>query len=309
MVRLASLLGGLVSLAAIVTATPVPAELETLALEAPELEPAELEARAVATLGRSNDWSCTSTVHPNPVILLHGLFASEKLDLNFVEAWLRNKGFCTFALLYGSSTPKLPILGGIKPVAESSLEVAAFIREVHNRTGADKVDIVGHSEGGFQGLYVTKFHGVAPLVDQIIAIASPTHGTDVSGLYKIAYLFGKFSYDAIKNLLATVGCGACNDFAVDGAAVSRLNDGKPIVQPGNTVTIIASRYDEIVTPATTAFVQEPGVHNIFVQDYCPLDPVGHLGVSVDLNVWRLVLNSLERKIGRKFFCLLGPPGR
>ncbi|EQL00714.1 hypothetical protein G6O67_002428 [Ophiocordyceps sinensis] len=294
MVRLASMLGGFVALAAVVAATPVPAELED---------------RAVATLGRSNDWSCKSTVHPNPVILLHGLFASEKLDLNFVEAWLRNKGFCTFAVLYGSFTPNLPILGGLKPVAESSLEVAAFIREVHNRTGAEKVDLVGHSEGGFQALYVPKVHGLGPIVDQIIAIAPPTHGTDISGLYNLAYLFGKFSHDAIKNLLSAVGCGACNDFAADGAAVLKLNDGKPIVQPGNTVTIIASRFDEIVTPTTTSFVREPGVHNIYVQDYCPIDPVGHVGVAVDLNVWRLALNSLERNIGRKFFCLLGPPGR
>lgn len=294
MVRLASLLGGLVSLATVATATPVPAELES---------------RAVATLGRSDDWSCKSAVHPNPVILLHGLFASEKLDLNFVEVWLRKKGFCTFALLYGSFTPKLPILGGLKPVAESSLEVAAFIKEVHARTGAKKVDLVGHSEGGFQALYVPKFHGLGPIIDQIIAIAPPTHGTDISGLYNLAYLFGKWSHDAIKDLLSAVGCGACNDFASDGAAVLRLNDGKPIVQPGNTVTIIASRYDEIVTPPTTSFVQEPGVNNIFVQDYCPVDPVGHIGVAVDLNVWKLVLNSLERKIGRKFFCLLGAPGR
>ncbi|KJZ76581.1 hypothetical protein HIM_03917 [Hirsutella minnesotensis 3608] len=302
MVQLKSLVAGLLSIAS-VSATPFPDTQQ-------QQEQEQAEIAALASFGRSDDWSCKSAKYPNPVILLHGLFASEKLDLNFVEVWLRKKGFCTFAPLYGSYTPKLPILGGLKPVAESSQEIAAFIKQVIQRTGAAKVDLVGHSEGGFQSLYVPKVYpDVAPLIDQVIAIAPPTHGTDLSGLYNLAYLLGQFSQNAIQKLLDDVGCGACNDFTGGGAGVSRLNDGKPIVQPGITVTIIASRYDEIVTPPTTSFVNEPGVHNIWVQDYCPWDPVGHVGVSVDLNIWRLVLNSLERQIGRKFFCLLGPPGR
>lgn len=147
MVRPASLLSGLLGLVAPGLAAAIPAP-------APQLQDAPPQLPTF--VDRSDDWSCRSAAHPNPVVLLHGLFASEKLDLNVLEAWLRRRGFCTFAPLYGSYTPRLPVLGGLKPVTELSREVAAFIRQVHNRTGAARVDVVGHSEGGFLALYAPK---------------------------------------------------------------------------------------------------------------------------------------------------------
>lgn len=258
---------------------------------------------------RENDWSCKSTKHPNPVVLLHGLGASQDLDLNFMEAWLRPQGFCTFAITYGSYTPYLPVLGGLKSIEQSSQEIASFIKEVHQRTGASKIDIVGHSEGGFQALYVPKFTGIAPIIDNIVAIAPPTRGTTGSGLLNLLYLFANASREAVGKVLNAVGCAACDDVIIGGKAVAKLNDGQPIQQPGNTITVLISVFDESVTPTAMTFIHEEGVHNIYVQDYCPLDPVGHIGEATDLNVWNLVLNSLEKKVGRKFICLAGPPGR
>ncbi|PNY26892.1 Uncharacterized protein TCAP_03180 [Tolypocladium capitatum] len=247
---------------------------------------------------RTNDWSCEGAHHANPVVLLHGLGGSEQIGLRSLETWLRVRGLCTFALTYGSYAPQLSILGGLKPIAESSQEIAAFVGEVHRRTGARKVDLVGHSEGAFQALYTPKFGGVADVVDNVVAIAPPTHGTSFAGLYNLAYVLGHASREAVGALLHVVGCAACDDLGPEGAAVTRLNDGKPIVQPGNTVTVIASGLDELITPTTTAFINEPGVNNVYVQDYCPLDPVGHMGEAVDANVWNLVLNTLEKKVGR-----------
>ncbi|KAJ6445665.1 lipase class 2 [Purpureocillium lavendulum] len=297
MVCLPSLALGLASLATVL-ASPLPDKAPTK------------EDDSVA-IQRTNDFSCKSSKHPNPVVLLHGLGASEQIDLNFLEVWLRHRGFCTFALTYGSYAPYIPILGGLKPIAESSREIAAFIREVRSRTGAAKVDVVGHSEGGFQSLYTAKFGGagVTDAIDKVVAIAPPTHGTSFAGLYNLAYLFGSASREAVGKVLDAVGCAACDDLGPDGAAVRRLNDGTPIAQRGHAVTVITSRLDELVTPTTTAFVVEPGVSNIYVQDYCPLDPVGHIGEAVDTNVWNLVLNGLDGKTGRKFVCLAGPPGR
>lgn len=253
---------------------------------------------------KGNHFSCRSTKHPNPVIALHGLFFNKDLDLNFLEAWLRQKGYCTFSLTYGLY-PNIP-LGGIKPINESAVEIADFIKEVLQKTGASKVDIVGHSEGALQGLYVPKFAGVAHLVDHVIAIAPPTQGSTLSGLLLLAKELGVLP--AVNELLDTIGCQACNDVFAGSDLVKRLNDG-PIVQPGNKVTVIASRFDYVVTPSASAFVHEDGVANIFVQDYCPLDLVGHGSLAIDSNMWNLVLNSLEDKIGRKFFCVIAPPVR
>lgn len=283
------------------------AKLATLGLCAAVAVANPVPADNSAPSFKHNDFSCKSASHPDPVILLHGLGATYYEDINFLENYLQTKGFCTFSITYGAYDG-FPLVGGLKPIAESSAQIAAFINEVKEKTGASKVNLVGHSEGAFQTLYTAKFGGVASSIDTITAIAPPTHGTSFANLVKLGTLLlgGR---DNLDNIIKKVGCGACDDLVTDGGAIKKLNDGKPIAQPGNTVTIIASRYDELVTPTKTSFVGEDGVNNIYVQDYCPLDPVGHIGEAYDTNVWNLVLNSLEKQTGRKFACLAGSPGR
>lgn len=264
-----------------------------------------LSANAADVFG-INDFSCQST--SNPVVLLHGLGATYYEDLNVLQYWLQNQGYCTYSLTYGAYEG-FPWAGGLKPINESAPEIAAYIEEVAQKTGHAKVDLVGHSEGGFQALYVPKFEGVADLIESIVAIAPPTHGTDTAGLFNLAYLFGDASREAVGDVLDAVGCGACDDLGPDGDAVDRLNDGTPIVQPGNKVTIITSKYDELVTPPETSFVDEDGVRNLWVQDTCAFDPVGHIGEAYDTNVWNLVKNALDEKPDRAFICLIGSPGK
>lgn len=252
-----------------------------------------------------NDFSCESS--SNPVVLLHGLGATYYEDLNFLQSWLQADGYCTYSLTYGAYDG-FPFVGGLKPIKESAPEIAAYIKEVVQKTGKSKVDLVGHSEGAFQSLYVPKFEGVSDLIDKIVPIAPPTHATTFANLYKLATILGDTSNDLVKGVLDTVGCGACSDLTTGGDAVDRLNDG-PIVQPGNHVTVIASKYDELVTPTKTSFIDEDGVNNIYIQDTCPLDPVGHIGEAYDLNVWNLVKNVLDSTPDRKFLCLIGSPGK
>lgn len=151
-------------------------------------------------------------------------------------------------------------------------------------------------------MYTTKFDGVAPIVKNIIAIGPSTHGTTLGGLWNLAYILGNASRELIDTLLHTVGCAACTELGVGGSAVAKLNDGKPIVQAGNIVTIVTSKTDEIATPPETAFVRENGVYNFWVQDYCPGSTVKHFPEAHDKDVWNIVLNSLESQIGRKFTC-------
>ncbi|KAA8641939.1 hypothetical protein EYZ11_002558 [Aspergillus tanneri] len=256
-----------------------------------------------------NDFFCRSKEHPNPVIFLHGLGATFYEDLNFLQYWLQSKGYCTYAQTYGEYEG-FPLLGGLKPIADSAKQIAAYIREVAEKTESDKVDLVGHSEGAFQTLYVPKFEaGVSGLLDKLVAIAPPTHGTNFGGIYNLAYAFGNVSREAVGEALRAVGCAACDELGPNGPAVDRLNDGEPIVQPGNSLTVIASKWDEMVTPTSTSFVHEDGVHNVWVQDFCKLDPVGHIGEAYDLNVWNLVKNALDGMPDRHFFCVLGSPGK
>jgi pimeloyl-ACP methyl ester carboxylesterase len=258
--------------------------------------------------GGINDPACQPTAaHPQPVVMLHGLGANMNEDINFLQYDLASKGYCTFALTYGAPDGQT-FVGGLEPIATSAQQIRAFILQVLSETGAAKVDVVGHSEGAFQALYVTKTQGIAGKIAKVVAIAPPTHGTTFAGLYNLAYVFGQAERALVGQLLTTFGCPACSDLGTGGSAVATLDSG-PIAQAGVSYTIIASRYDELVTPTSTAFVNEPGVTNEYVQDSCPLDPVGHIGEAYDTNVWHLVENALDPADATPINpCSLGSPG-
>ncbi|WP_327358662.1 esterase/lipase family protein [Streptomyces sp. NBC_01304] len=278
----------------------------TLALGAALPASAAQDGAAAAGGGGINDFSCKpSSAHPEPVVLLHGTFATWYEDINFLQADLAARGYCTFASTYGEY-PEFPLVGGLKPVAESNVEIKEYVEKVRGATGAAKVAVVGHSEGGLQSLYLAKMQGIQPHIARVVAIAPPTHGTDAAGLVKLGdKLLGRGTLDKIA---ATLGFPVLSDEFPGGPAIKALNDG-PVAQPGIAYTIITSRFDEIVTPTETSFVREPGVTNQYVQDFCPLDPVGHIGEAYDLNVWHLVRNALDPKNATRIkVCAVGSPG-
>ncbi|MFJ1868716.1 esterase/lipase family protein [Streptomyces sp. NPDC088097] len=283
-------------LALALAATAAPAQAQA----APDAAP------AAAASGGINDFSCRpSTAHPEPVVLLHGTFATWYEDLNFLQADLAARGYCTFALTYGAYDG-FPLVGGLKPVAISNVEIKDYVERVRAATGAAKVSVVGHSEGGLQALYLAKMQGIQQHIKAVVAIAPPTHGTDASRLVALGdQVLGRGTLDGI---VATLGFPVLSDEFPGGPAIVALNNG-PVAQRGIAYTIISSRHDELVTPTETAFVREPGVNNHYVQDSCPLDPVGHIGEAYDLNVWHLVRNALDP--GRAtpiLICAVGSPG-
>lgn len=256
--------------------------------------------------GGVNDFSCRpSAAHPEPVVLLHGTFATWYEDLNFLQLDLAARGYCTFALTYGAYDG-FPLVGGLKPVAVSNLEIKEYVEKVRGATGAAKVSVVGHSEGGLQALYLAKMQGIQPHIKAVVAIAPPTHGTNAAGLLDLGdKLIGRAT---MEKIVTTVGIPVLADEVPGGPAILALNDG-PVAQPGIAYTVITSRYDELVTPTETAFVREPGVKNQYVQDFCPFDPVGHIGEAYDLNVWHMVRNALDpRRATPILVCAVGSPG-
>lgn len=144
---------------------------------------------------------------------------------------------------------------------------------------------------------------LAPYIEQAIALAPPTHGSDLSGIYDLAYILGDVSRKSVSTTLQTIGCGACDDLGPDGPAVVQLTSGGPIAQPGIVYTILASMNDEFVTPTTTAFVNEPGVRNLYIQQFCPADRVGHSGLPYDHNVQQVVRNTLMGSLSGPAVCV------
>src|SRR5579872_1226241 len=150
-------------------------------------------AAETATPGASppgaNVWSCRPTAaHPYPVVLIHGTIFDRTLSWQALSPLLANAGWCVFALDYGGASPTDPI-GGVTPIEQSGRQLAAFVDRVRTATGAAKVDLVGHSQGG--GLlprYYLRFLGGAAKVHALVGLAPSNHGTDVSGFVTLLNL-------------------------------------------------------------------------------------------------------------------------
>ncbi|MFI9388070.1 esterase/lipase family protein [Kutzneria sp. NPDC052558] len=250
-----------------------------------------------------NDWSCRpSAAHPYPVVALHGLGGTADDSFPVLGPYLADAGYCVFALTYGQPNPALPI-GGLEPVATSAQQIAAFIDRVRGTTGAAKVELFGHSEGAFLALYVPKVLGYANRIDRVVALAPPTHGTSFDNAVTVADLVGlRPELDQVLQ----AGCAPCAEVEPGGSAVKALTAG-PIAQPGLRYSVIESRTDEVVTPPSSAFIAEPGVSNAYVQDTCPLDLVGHIGLVFDTGVAAMVRNALDPAHPVAVPCALGLP--
>ena len=135
--------------------------------------PAQAGTLDVAPPG-ANDWACKpSAEHPYPVILVPGTFESMAKNWSTLSPYLKSKGYCVFALNYGETNG----VYATAPVTESAKELAPFVDAVRAATGAKKVDLVGHSQGGMMPRYYMGFLGGAKYVHQLVGIAPSNHGT------------------------------------------------------------------------------------------------------------------------------------
>jgi triacylglycerol esterase/lipase EstA (alpha/beta hydrolase family) len=252
----------------------------------------------------SNDWSChPSAAHPRPVILVHGTVENMTYSWYTLSPLLRNAGYCVFALNYGQEPgihvglPGASESPGAAPVADSARQLGAFVDKVLAATGASKVDIVGHSQGGMMPRYYLKFLGGADKVGTLIGLAPSNHGTTVDGLAKLP---------GVPELLG-LGLGPSAQEQMTGSPLMRqLNAGGDTV-PGVRYTVIESQDDEVVTPYQSAFLSGPDVTNIDLQQQCPLDSSDHLAISFDANALHDVLNALDPEHATSMECHVTAP--
>jgi hypothetical protein len=101
---------------------------------------------------------------------------------------------------------------------------------------------------------------------------------------------------------------APNPHATAHAAATCATDGVAVA--GIKYTSIATRYDELVRPPTSDFIDPSctnrktglSVHNILVQRQCYQDLSDHLSIASDPNVGRDILNALDPKHARPVHC-------
>ncbi|MET0455642.1 MAG: alpha/beta fold hydrolase [Mycobacterium sp.] len=228
--------------------------------------------------------------HPLPVILLNGTTATQGTNFSVGAAVLANAGYKVYTFNYGNTTPfpNSPIQA-IGDIRQSGQELAAEVDRVLAETGAPRVILVGHSQGGgiLPAYYINNLDG-AGKVSQLIGIAPSNHGTDIDSLMVLQALpiFGPLAV-AISNVIGP----ALYQQAL-GSPFQQEVYGNGDTRPGVLYTTIASINDEVVTPYTQQALTGPNVTNIVLQDQYPGLIVGHAGIIVSPHVWATVLGAL-----------------
>jgi triacylglycerol lipase len=231
----------------------------------------------------ANDSSCMpSAEHSEPVILVPGTF--ETMERNFINLApaLKEKGYCVFSLNYGY-TGAVPASGAIE---DSAAELKTFIDNVLELTGAQKVSIVGHSQGGMMPRYYMKFLGGKSKVEDLIGLVPSNHGTTgVAGLTELT-----------STGADVASCTACQQQAAGSDFLTNLNTGSET--PGDvSYTVVTTRNDEIVVPYSSAFLEGPyeKIKNITIQDYYPYDQIEHQNIAQDPLAFNFVFDALDHE--------------
>lgn len=221
----------------------------------------------------ANDWSCKpDSAHPQPVVLVNGTFKLMAENWAALSPKLKEAGYCVFAFNYGHMETD--------PIPQAAAELRDFVEAVRGATGAAKVDIVGHSQGGMMPRYYVKFLGGADKVNDLVGIVPSNHGTTNPLAIPTGYTF----------------CPSCLDQRAGSDLMKKLNAGDE-TPAGPDYTVITTRHDEVVIPYTSALLTGPSEHltNVVLQDKCPLDPFMHDQATKDPVVAQWVLNALGRK--------------
>jgi triacylglycerol esterase/lipase EstA (alpha/beta hydrolase family) len=243
-----------------------------------------------------NDYSCKpSATHPRPVVLVHGTLG------NSVDNWLRLapyltvRGYCVFSLDYGQ-LEGVPFFHGLGPVEKSAVQLKDFVDRVLAATGAAETDIVGHSQGGMMPRWYLRFLGGAAKVNALVGIAPSNHGTDLNGFTDL------LPYFPGAGDLLTRTTPALADQVTGSDFLKRLNAGGDTV-PGVRYTVIATRYDEVVTPWRGQYLNGPDVRNVLLQDLCAVDLSEHVTVGLlDRIAFHEVANALDPERARPTTC-------
>ncbi|MGB3633980.1 MAG: alpha/beta fold hydrolase [Rubrobacteraceae bacterium] len=213
-----------------------------------------------------------TAARPYPVVLVHGTF--ETMDQNWavLSPQLKEMGYCVFALNYGNR--------GLNDIKDSAQELGVFVDNVLGYTGAEKVSLVGHSQGGMMPRYWIKNLGGKKKVEDLVGIAPSNYGTELQQ----------------ADFQATLGisnpCRACEQQQAGSKFITKLNRGDDTPGKGS-FTQIATDDDEIIIPYTRCFLRgKKRTENITLQDYNGGLLVTHQNIYNDPFAQQLVFDAL-----------------
>ncbi|MFC7549229.1 esterase/lipase family protein [Plantactinospora sp. GCM10030261] len=205
----------------------------------------------------------------NPVIVVAGL-SGPAIAYEPLAGRLRADGYRVY--IY-----QLPGLG-FGDIGASATAFRGYVGQVLAATGAAKVDLVAHSEGGLVSRYYLRNLGGTGSVGRYVSLGTPHYGTYVANI--VAFL----------GLGSCAGIVACQQMTIGSSFLAALNSGDDT--PGSVrYTTVRTVQDELVRPTWNAALAD-GATNVLIQAYCPLRVVGHLGLVLDGTTYSVIRNAL-----------------
>lgn len=197
-----------------------------------------------------------------PVVLLHGFADNRSVFLLLRRALLRDEPAAlprrTVASLNYS-----PLTCDIRAAAEL---FGRHVTEVRKRTGADRVDVVGHSLGGLIARYYVQRLGGDAAIRTLVTLGTPHSGTRVAPLAD--------AHPIVRQLRP------------ESPVVAELRQPAPGCR--TRFVCVWSDLDQVMVPTSTARLDHPDLtgENILVTG------VGHLALPVHPTVTALVREAL-----------------
>ncbi|MEL7989927.1 alpha/beta fold hydrolase [Streptomyces albidoflavus] len=203
-----------------------------------------------------------------PVVLLHGFADNRSVFVLLRRALLRDadgtaRRRTVVSLNYS------PLTCDIRAAAEL---LGRHVEEVRRRTGADRVDVVGHSLGGLIARYHVQRLGGDAAVRTLVTLGTPHSGTRVARPADVHPI------------------------------VRQMRPGSPVIEElrrpatGCRTRFVAVRsdLDQIMVPTSTARLDHPDlrVENVLVTG------IGHLALPVHPTVTSLVREALAAPAGQ-----------
>jgi triacylglycerol lipase len=180
----------------------------------------------------SGDVGMISESEKQPVVLVHGHSgsilgdASVAVYWSYIKANLVNDGFDVYLITLGNAA--------MQDIKISAGELQTFVDGVLAKTGASKVDVVCHSEGGLVARYYIKNLGGAAKVDDLVTISTPHRGTSMAHL-----------------AMGLLGEGT-SQMEVASPFIQELNSGETLTGDVE-YTSLFSHGDEVVVPGKNGF--------------------------------------------------------
>lgn len=198
-----------------------------------------------------------------PILLVHGIMDNRSVFTVFRRA-LRRRGFGTVhAVNYSLLT------GDVRTAAH---ELRGHVERLRERTGAERVHIVGHSLGGVIARYYVQRLGGSEAVDTLVTLGSPHSGT------LSAYLLP-------TKLAAQLRPGS--------ELLAELTEPAPGCP--TRFLVVWSRMDQMIVPQRNARLVHPDLH---IEQF-ELRDVGHLSLPIDPRSVHWVVSALARSDHRR----------